>query len=91
MPRSPISLTDSQDDSPVPDRAVATATGETLWALVELLVERAVIDPGDLVAKLRPAMDATRRAGPIRTNEDRHQLATALALERVVAALEKMR
>ncbi len=91
MPRSPISAPDIPDKSPIPIAAVATATDETLWALLRLLVERNVIDAEDLAANLQEVGTESQRTGSIRTQEDADRFATSLAIQRMVESLIEMR
>lgn len=91
MTRSPISSPQTKDPNPPPTSAVARANDEVTWALVRLLVEKGVISAGDLSSKLHTTLDEFRRAGPMRSDADVDRVATSLAIERLITALEGMR
>ena len=90
MARSPISAPDIVDKRPVPTTAVARATDETLWALIELLIEGKIIKPDALAAKLGRPLSDLRRTGTLASQEDEDRFATSLAPERVVSSLESL-
>jgi hypothetical protein len=88
--KSPISMPDIADKSPVPTVAVARATDALVWSLVECLVKKGVITSDELLSNLDHILQETRFSGQIKSQEDIDHVSTSLALQRVIKAVENL-
>ena len=82
--KSPITSPNIPDTTPMRPEAAVQAVDETLWAVIELLVGKGVLDPDKLSSKMAALLSGgLRKPGQLKTREDNDRLALSLALERV--------
>jgi hypothetical protein len=81
---SPITSPKTSSETPVKPEVAVQAVDETLWALIELLVENKVIDPDHLATKIEQIVErGGRNGGPDTRLGDQQRLAVDDALRRV--------
>jgi hypothetical protein len=90
MARSPISAPSNIDKTPVATTAIARGADETLWALIQVLIEKKVIEPEALSRKLDPVRQELNKTGPMTTQEDIDRSATYLAVDRMARAIQAL-
>jgi len=84
--KSPITSSEKYiiDKTPMQIGPAVQAVDETLWAVIELLVESGAIDPAKLSNKIEALLSGgLRKSGPLSTQEEKDRSALSLALERV--------
>ena len=81
---SPITSSKISSETPVKTEVAIQAVDETLWALIELLVENKVIDPDHLATKIEQIVErGVQNGGPDTRLGDQQRLAVDDALRRV--------
>jgi hypothetical protein len=81
---SPITSSKISSATPVEPEVAIHAVDETLWALIELLVENKVIDPDHLATKIEQIVERGVQNGALDTRlGDQQRLAVGDALRRV--------
>lgn len=84
--KSPITSSEKYilDKTPTRPEVAVQAVDETLWALIELLVESGAVDPDKLSNKMETLLSGgIGRSGPSGTQEEKTRFALSLALKRV--------
>ena len=84
--KSPITSSEKYilDKTPTRPEVAVQAVDETLWALIELLVESGAADADKLSNKMEALLSGgLRKSGPLSTQEEKDRFALSLALERV--------
>ena len=81
---SPITSSKISSETLVKPEVAIQAVDETLWALIELLVENKLIDPDHLATKIEQIVErGIQNGGPETRLGDQQRLAVADALRRV--------
>jgi hypothetical protein len=81
---SPITSSKISGETPVKPEVAIQAVDETLWALIELLVENKLIDPDHLATKIEQIVErGIQNSGPETLRGDQQRLAVDDTLRRV--------